>query len=196
MSSGSVRLHVPVDLHQHDDPPEGEPEAIPAPEAEGGGSPAELHDARLWREGGKVYYQDASMDAPEAVRLVWARPLSDRPGAMSVMRAGKKREVAFLPDLGVLPEESREIALEELHAGTILPRIVSVREVRPRFGNYYWDVETDRGRRTFLLSSPENNALRPRPGALVIRDVSGNCYEIPDVPSLDAASRREMDRVL
>lgn len=196
MSSGSVRMHVPVDLHQHDDPPEAEPAALPGGGDGGADGPAERHAPRLWRENGKLLYQDAEMTAPEAVRVVWARPLSERPGPASIMRAGKKREIAFIPDLSELPEESRRLALEELEAGVVMPRILSVREVNPRFGNYYWDVETDRGWRRFLLSSPENNTFRPRPDAVVIRDVSGNCYEIPRVSELSPASQREMDRVL
>ncbi|MDR1744571.1 MAG: DUF1854 domain-containing protein [Planctomycetota bacterium] len=196
MSTGSVRMHVPVDLHQHDDPPGAEPAALPGCGDDGAGEEVERHGARLWREGGKVLYQDAEMDAPEAVRVVWARPLSKRPGPASIMRAGKKREIAFIPDLSELPEESRRVALEELDACVVMPRILAVHEVKPRFGNYYWDVETDKGRRKFLLSSPENNTFHPSPDAIVIRDVSGNCYEIPRIAELSSASRREMDRVL
>ncbi len=197
MSSGSVRLHVPVDVHRHEEPTAGE--ARPAPDAREGddGSVRSRHGVgRLWREDGKVMYRDGSMEAPEAVRVVWARPLSGRGGAVSVMLAGKKRELAYIPDLGEFSEESRRVAEEELAGGLVLPVIREIYGVFPRFGNYYWDVETDMGRRTFLLSSPETNAFRPRPGAIVLKDVSGNCYEIASVSGLSRASRREMERVL
>lgn len=197
MSSGSVRLHVPVDLHQHDDPPESDRPALPDARSGDDGDGAAAHpDGRLWREDGRVMYQDASMEKPEPVRIVWARPLSGRGGPVSVMRAGKKREIAFFPDLNALPDESRRIALEELDAGMVMPKILVINQVKPRFGNYYWDVDTDLGKRRFLLSSPENNSFRPKEDTIVIRDVSGNCYEISRVSALDAASRGEMDRAL
>lgn len=190
-------MHIPVDLHQHDDPPEDDPVAIPEEEPDSGDPAALRHTGgRLWRENGKVMYQDAEMDKPEAVRVVWARPLSGRNGPASVMMAGKKKEVAYIPDLAALPEESRTIALEELNANLVMPVIKEIHRVNPRFGNYYWDVETDMGRKTFLLLSPESNTYRPSPDSVIIRDVSGNCYEIASVSRLNASSKREMDRVM
>lgn len=196
MSSGSVRMHVPVDLHQHDDPPaSGAGEAPPDGREEGGGAP-ETRAGRLWREDGVVMFQDAAGGEPATARLVWARPLSGRGGPVSVMQRGKKRELAYLPSLDVLSGESRRVALEALDDSLVLPVIREIREVRPRFGNYYWDVDTNLGRRRFLLSSPENNTFRPGPDTVVLRDVSGNCYEIASVSALSRASRREMERVL
>ena len=197
MSSGSVRLHVPIDLHQHDDPPAGDG-GDARPEAPGGGEmkACSLSVGRLWREDGRVMYQDAGLETPQPARVVWARPLSGRGGPVAIMLAGKKRELAFVPDVNDLPEESRKIALEELDSGLVLPVITAIHRVKPRFGNYYWDVETSMGRRKFLLSSPESNTFRPRPGVIVLKDVSGNCYEIASVDSLSASSRREMERVL
>lgn len=197
MSSGSVRLHVPVDLHQHEAPPEAEHAALPDPREGDDGAARTVHGAgRLWREDGRVMYRDARMEEAEAVRVLWARPLSGRGGPVSIMKAGKKRELAYVSDVDELDDESRRIAMEELAGGAVLPVIHAVRQVLPRFGNYYWDVETDMGRRTFLLASPENNTFRPRPDAVVLKDVSGNCYEIASVAGLSKASRHEMERVL
>lgn len=197
MSSGSVRMHVPIDLHQHEDPPgSGAGEALPDARGAGCCDAGCGRVARLWQEDGRLMFQDASGGEPVAVRLVWARPLSGRGGPVSVMQAGKKRELAYLTSLDELPEESRRVALDALDGGLVLPIIREIHEVRPRFGNYYWDVETDLGRRTFLLSSPENNSFRPGPDTVVLRDVSGNCYEIASIRGLSRTSRNEMERVL
>lgn len=199
MSTGSVRLHVPIDLHQHEDPPEGGDglETYPDGRSEGDstGSGARA-PGRLWREDGKVLYQPADGSSPEPARVVWARPLSKRGGPVSIMMARKKKELAYLATLDALDGESRRVALEELSASAVLPIISVIHEVRPRFGNYYFDVETDLGRRTFLLSSPENNSYRPRPDTIVVKDVSGNFYEISSISSLSRTSRYEMERAL
>lgn len=196
-SRTSGRLRVAVDKHQHGEVivqtdesaipgPPVDPDAVPPP-ARGSG--------RLWRERGRVLYQDGAAE-PVAVKVVWARPLSGRGGPVSLMLAGKKKEVAYFPSVDLLSGDSRRIALEELAGSMILPRITAIARVWPRFGNYYWDVETDMGRRKFLLSAPENNSIRPAPDHIVVRDVSGNCYEINPVSGLDAGSLRELDRVL
>lgn len=198
MSAGSKRLHVKVDIHQHEDPA-GDAERSAIPDARGETVVREApapETGRLWREDGKVMYQDAGVSEPLAVRVVWARPLSDRNGPVAVMMAGKKKEVAYYPSLDALSGESRRVALEELAAGMILPRITAIHRVRPRFGSYYWDVETDKGRRKFVLNSPENNHIRPRSDVVIIRDVTGNCFEIAPVSALDPASKYEFDRVL
>lgn len=198
MSSGSVRMHVSVDIHQHEPPPSGDGrDAVPDAREELPGTAAECRfSGRLWRENGKLLYQGVDDAEPTSVRVMWARPLSGRDGPVSIMLAGKKREVAYLPCLEVLPEESRRVAREELAAGMVLPRITRIHRVWPRFGNYYWDVETDMGPRQFLLSAPENNSMRPMRDALVVKDVSGNCYEINPLSALDGDSLRELDRVL
>ncbi len=197
MNSESVRSHLPRSIHPLGDPVDDSRTAYPDSRCE----ECESADAapatgRLWREDGKVMFQAADGEKPEAARVVWARPLSGRGGPVSILLAGKKRELAYFVSPDDLPPESRAVALEELAAGMILPRITAIHRVRPRFGNYYWDVETDMGRRKFLLQSPENNTFRPGPDAIVIKDVSDNCYEINPVSGLSRSSLRELDRVL
>ena len=199
MTSDSIRLRL-LDKHRLDDDPsfaESDPAEVllPAGPEECGVGKSDPHPGVLRREGDKVVYR-ADDGVETAVRILWARPLSKRGGPLSIMAAEKKREVAYLPGLDCLSGESRRIALEELAGGMIMARITAVRSVRPRFGNYYWDVETDRGSRRFLLNSPETNAMYPEPDVIVVRDVSGNCFEINPLSGLDSLSRKEIDRVL
>jgi hypothetical protein len=192
MQNESARMRLP-DLHQHA-APEDAPQASALPDASE--PPADSRAGSLWRENGKVFYRDVSGGEAVAVRVVWARPLSDRGGAASILQAGKKREIAYLASLDELDPASRRIAEEELSASMVMPAITKISSVRQRFGNYYWEVETDKGPKSFLLTSPETNSFWPKPDTVVIRDVSGNCYEIPSVEGLDKDSRTEMERVL
>ncbi len=195
MPNESARMRL-IDLHQHESPAGGGDGGAPT-RPDGTEPPAGCRAGRLWRENGKVYYEDcAAGGGPVAVRPVWALPLSGRGGPVSILQAGKKREIAYIETLDELPPDSRRVAEEELERGVIMPVITAIRSVRQRFGNYYWDVETTFGPKRFLLASPETNSLRPRPDAIVLRDVSGNCYEIASVDMLDRNSRAEMERVL
>ncbi|MDR1613577.1 MAG: DUF1854 domain-containing protein [Planctomycetota bacterium] len=191
---GSARRHG-RDLHSHDDAPLGEPARVLHSSGEdSAGETAAGSGMRLRREDGKLLY-DCGDGNPVAVRLLWARPLSGRNGPLSVMLAAKKREVRYLESPDILDPESKRIALEELAEGMVLPRIERIVSVTPRFGNYYWQVETDRGSRTFLLTSPENNAIRLSPDAIVLKDALGNAFEINPISGLDRGSRLEFDRV-
>ncbi len=195
MPNESARMRLPVDIHQHEEPVGAPAAADPRPD--GSEPPAGCRAGRLWREKGKTYYEDcAAGGEPVAVRLVWARPLSDRGGPVSILQAGKKREIAYLASLDELPPDSRGLAEEELAESMVMPVITEIHSVRQRFGNYYWDVATSFGPKRVLLSAPETNSLRPRPDAVVLRDVSGNCYEIASVEKLDKNSRAAMERVL
>lgn len=199
MSSGSVRLHAPMDIHQHGVPDEGGQPIIPDSRSE---TIATFRNdtamGELSREDGKTIYRSSPDQAGEPARVVWARPLSNRDSesSVSILMAEKKRELAYVPSLDLLSPASRRIAEEELGMGMVLPRITAILQVKPRFGNYYFDVETDLGARRFLLSSPENNSFRPKPDVIVVKDVSGNCYEINPVSGLDKNSLAELDRVL
>ncbi len=200
-SSSARLLRKPLApaLHEHDEPPEEAPECGPPPEdvCAAAACDESAPAGRLWREDGRVMYCPAGGGEAVAARVVWARPLSGREdGPVSVMLADKKREVGYFPSLSALSGESRRVAEEELAGSLFLPRITAVYSVRPRFGNYYWDVETDVGRRRFLMSSPENNTFHPKPDVIVLKDVVGNCFEVPSLSGLSKASLAEMNRVL
>jgi hypothetical protein len=58
-----------------------------------------------------------------------------------------------------------------------------------------WEVETDRGPTRFILNNEDDVRRLDDQRALVI-DASGIRYLIPDLRSLDAASRRVLERYL
>ena len=129
------------------------------------------------------------------VRVVWARPISGRGADIGLMN-DKKVCVAMLADLQDFPADSRGIALEELDRRYCIARIASVFATQVQFGNRYWDVDTDRGRRRFLLREPSKNVTRSAPDQVMIRDTLGNRYVIDSFGKLDARSQEEAERAL
>jgi hypothetical protein len=162
---------------------------VPAPVA----IPAKQKGIRLSRRLDRIH---ASIDGaePVPVRVVWARPVT-APGGELALLDDKKRCLAMLPGLNFLEVESRLLAAEELARRYCVARIERVLSTRVDFGNRYWEVETDRGRRSFLLREPSKNVQRVGE-RLVIRDSLGNRYEIASLAGLDAKSRIEADRAL
>jgi hypothetical protein len=139
----------------------------------------------------------AAIDGLEAVpvRVVWARPVTGR-GHHVAFLDDRKVAVAMVPNLAALESASRIIAEEELDRRYCIAVITNVHSAEVISGNRYWDVETDRGRRRFLLREPGKNVVRITPDQLLLRDISGNRFEIPSIVALDPRSRDEIDKVL
>lgn len=95
-----------------------------------------------------------------------------------------------------LDPASRALAEEELARRYLAPRIVRVLRSIVNFGSRYWDVETDRGIRRFIMKDPNKNVFWVTDDHLVLRDTLGNRYEIVSLRALDEASRAEIDRVM
>ena len=150
---------------------------------------------RLVRKLGRVQALVDGDPVTRPVKLVWARPISGKGREVSVVDDNKK-EVAMLDGLHVLEPASRRIAEEELDRRYLVPRVKRVVRTRANFGNRYWDVETDRGRRNFVMKHPSVNVTWLTDDHLIVRDALGNRYEIESLSALDSASQAFVNRVV
>lgn len=129
------------------------------------------------------------------VKVIRAFPLSNRDRYIGFMDE-KNEEIGMIRDPEALDEDSRRIAQEELdrrYLGSVVRRIYSLRS---EFGTSYWDVDTNRGRREFVVQSAQENVIRLGARHLAFVDVDGNRFEIPDVPRLDEKSQGLLETVL
>ena len=99
------------------------------------------------------------------------------------------KEVTLLRGLDDLPAGVRDILTEELHDKIFNPRIRSIRKHNSEFGVMSFEVETDRGDVAFQVRTRDDIRMLSG-GQMLLRDVDGNTYEIPDLAALDPASRR------
>ncbi len=123
------------------------------------------------------------------VKPVWAAPLS-QPEKYLALLDGKGKEIVTLQDPAVLPPDSWEAAREELRRRYLTATVMAVTHAKQEFGATYWHVETDRGQRDFVTQNLQENAVWLSDSHLLMLDVDGNRFEIPDVARLDDASRR------
>jgi len=63
-------------------------------------------------------------------------------------------------------------------------------------GATYWTVETNRGPREFVTQSLQENAVWLSERHLLLLDVDGNRFELPDIARLDPRSRQLVERIL
>jgi len=117
------------------------------------------------------------------------------PDSYIALRDKEGKELALLKSLDELDPSSREVVLRELRDKVFTPRIKRVIEHKAEFGVTSITAETDRGVVTFQVRSRDDvRVLSDR--RLLFRDADGNGYEVFDLESLDAASRKCMQDYL
>jgi uncharacterized protein DUF1854 len=129
------------------------------------------------------------------VKLYQAWPLS-MPGRCVSFQDGRGEEILMLEDLAGLDPKSRAVAEEELRRRYLTARVEAVWNVRTEFGVTYWHVLTDRGERDFVVQSLSESCVWLSESHVMIVDVDGNRFEIPDLKALDRASRAQLAAVL
>jgi len=129
------------------------------------------------------------------VKPVWASPLA-RPNHWLALLNGKGEEIVTIEDTAALPRHSWEAAQEELRRRYLTATVTRVISANFVFGSTYWHVESSRGEREFVTQSLQENALWLSPTHLMLLDVDGNRFEIPNVSALDEPSQTLIGRIL
>lgn len=104
-------------------------------------------------------------------------------------------ELINLPDLALLPVETRQLLEQDLAAREFVPVIQRIVKSSGLWPPCTWDVITDRGPSTVTIDSEDDVRKHGTHGAL-IADSSGVRYLIPDARNLDHASLRHLRRLL
>lgn len=129
------------------------------------------------------------------VRLYVAAPLS-RPGRHLSLQSSKGEEIFLVDRLDDLADESRAAAEEEIRRRYLTARVAAITGIRTEFGITYWNVDTDRGARDFVVQSLSESCVWLSDSHLLLIDVDGNRFEILDRHTLDTASRERLASVL
>jgi hypothetical protein len=114
-------------------------------------------------------------------------PLS-RPESLIALCDKFGNEIGVVMDPSHLDEESREALYQELDMAYFIPKITQIHEIKEEYGVVRWRVDTDRGPRQFEVRS-RHDIRSMGQGRFIVRDMDGNRYDVPDMNTLDAASR-------
>lgn len=120
------------------------------------------------------------------IQAVQPFPLSAETRLIS-LRDENDQEIGQLPDYRDLDPDSRKVLEEELTKRYFMPRIEVIEDLKVNMGVMSWQVQTDRGPRRFEVRSRDDIRYLPH-GRILLRDVDGNRYEIPNYWSLDPRS--------
>jgi hypothetical protein len=156
----------------------------------------EVAKLRLFREPAWVLRLTIEEDRSYLkVKVVRAAPLSHPDGYISFLD-GKDEEICMVDELKELDPQTSKVVTEELDRRYLTAMVESIHSVRNEFGTSYWDVATSRGRREFVVQNVAENAQWLGGRRLLLVDVDGNRFEIPDLDLLDKRSQGLVDEVL
>jgi len=154
--------------------------------------------SKMWRvdldEHGRLELQDSLGFKHVDVEPVRAFPITE-PRRFISLRNREGKELLNIDSLDELPEEERSFIEAGLSKREFMPVILRINRLTCDVPPLAWDVETDRGDTQFLIGS-EDNIRRVGPQRLLVVDVHGIRYQIPDYAKLDARSLRLLERVL
>ena len=118
-----------------------------------------------------------------------AFPLT-RAGHMVAVRDEAGEELGMIESLPALDAESRRVLAEVLERSYFMPLVTDIHDIREELNVVTWEVETDRGARTFEVRHVLHNIRRMGRRRIVIKDVDGNRYEVRDWLRLPPLAQR------
>ena len=145
--------------------------------------------ARLYHdEFDDLVLEIAGRDPEHGILVVRCFPISagDRFIALCTR---KEKEVGIVEDLAALDPDSRKALADALARAYFRPQITAVYAITEEHHIPRWQVDTDRGPRTFEIRSSRRDIRVLSQGRVLIRDADGNQYEIPNYRCLDVDSR-------
>ena len=128
------------------------------------------------------------------VDVVRAFPLTFPARYISV-RDKEGKEIGLIEDLLAFKPEVIALVDTDLERRYFSPSIHGIVSLKDEFGYTYWDVETDRGPRRFTAHG-HDSIIDLKEGRVLIIDVDGNRYEIPDYRALDARGFKLVDALV
>lgn len=141
---------------------------------------------------GGLVLVDARGDRIGSLRPVRAFPLTAPDRHISLLDA-EGHEVGVIRDAAELDAKSREALDQELAMVYFMPRVIRINSVISTHGLTTWELETDRGPRTVYVRD-RNDIRRLRAGRVVMTDVNGVKYDIPNWRELDKRSSELLEQ--
>ncbi len=129
------------------------------------------------------------------VQLTRAMPVT-APAQYITVTDMENKEVAVLEDLAALTEAQRALIEEELGVRYFCPKITQVKSVKEKLGSYYFEVRIGDFEKTVAVSDISKNLKQLEEVRILLTDVDGNRFEIPDVNAIPRKNLRMLEPYL
>lgn len=132
------------------------------------------------------------------VQIFQAFPFTDPNCYISIREPDEKaKEIGIIKDLRTdVTPETRQMLKEQLKLRYFTPVIKKINNIKDEYGFAYFDVMTDHGACKFAIHMGGSSVVHLTDTRLLITDLDGNRFEIPDVTRLSASELKKLDLFL
>ncbi len=146
----------------------------------------------------KIINSEGEEEEFERVVVLRSFPVTNPSEFLSVRepdsrKQGRGKEIGMIRRISDFSEDVQSLLREELNRRYFTPSIIKINSVKDKFGYLYFDAATSAGNITFVLNNPFSNIRILEDGRILIKDIDGNVFEIPDPKKLDAASLKKIE---
>ncbi len=129
------------------------------------------------------------------VRVRLGRPLF-RPDEFAAALEDGQGESALLVNLPALEAKSKAALETHRLRHNLTCKILKVNSLAHQFGSAFWDVETEKGPRQFVIRGTSEHVRWLSDDRLLITDVHHNRFEVPSITGLDRRSQGLISLIL
>ncbi len=105
-------------------------------------------------------------------------------------------EIGIIRDLKELDQNSKESAEKELENRYYCPTVTAVKSVKERMGHFYFQTVVDGKEKNFTVRDITRNMRFASDDTLLIFDMDGNRYIIPEFEKIESKSKRLLEPYL
>lgn len=121
-------------------------------------------------------------------------PLTNPEEFISIREADEKaKEIGIIEKLSQLEKDQQEMLREQIKLRYFRPVITKVLDVKDEYGYAYWNVVTTFGACRFTTQMSGDAVIHLSDSRLLVTDIDGNRYEIPDFYQLGVMERKKLD---
>lgn len=125
-------------------------------------------------------------------------PFTDCNKYISVREPDEKaKEIGIIKDLDRdVDRETAAMLTEQMNLRYFTPVIESIIDIKDEYGYAYFDVRTDHGSCRFTVRMGGDGVTHLTDTRLLIQDLDGNRFEVPDIRKLSAKELKKLDLFL
>ena len=139
----------------------------------------------------KLTYKDKTYDRVGVYRTF---PVTMPEEFISIREADEKaREIGVVEKLSVLDPEQAKMLKEQLDLRYFTPEITKIFDIKTEYGYGYFHVMTTYGECRFTIHNGGSSVVSLTDTRIVINDLDGNRFEVPDIMKLTVAERKKLD---
>lgn len=142
--------------------------------------------------------QDGSEEFFERIVAIRSFPITDPNVFISIREPDGKNnekgaEIGMIEDITYFDKDAIDLLNSELDRRYFTPKISKITYLKEKLGHIYCDVITDAGKFSFVIRGASSSIRTLEDGRVLIFDIDGNCFEIPDPEKLDKTSFKKIE---